>query len=90
MRGEIARVLPVNLPLRVAQLAVMCVAALLTAPAITYAQEPRFHRDCGAGKLLVSVTCQPIEAALAAAGGRVYWVAQSAPSASDANPGTRK
>lgn len=50
---------------------------------------PRFHRDCGTGQLLMGGICQPIETALAASGGRVYWVAQAATNASDSKPGTR-
>ena len=57
--------------------------------AIPLAGSQRFHRDCGYGTLSVEGTCQPIEEALAASGGRVFWVAQENPNANDTNPGTR-
>lgn len=65
------------------------ITVLLYIATTVHAQAPRFHRDCGTGQLLVNGSCQPIDAALAANGGRVYWVAQQQGGANDANPGTR-
>ncbi|WP_218082081.1 right-handed parallel beta-helix repeat-containing protein [Anthocerotibacter panamensis] len=50
---------------------------------------PLFNSDCPPGQIVNQGGCQSLALALAANGGRVYYVAQNDPNARDSNPGTQ-
>lgn len=64
----------------------LCVLGLGAAGA--RAQQCAVSRPCSPGHLCQDGQCVPVEDAVAAPGGRVFWVAAEDPAARDDNPGT--